>query len=222
MEEVAQRCLDAGAEDVLCYAMDVTDYPAQDHLRKEIEQRDWKIDVLINNAGISQRAFVMDTSEEVERSIMEVNYFAQVRLSKTLFPLLSTDSRMGIVSSLSGLFGFPMRSTYAASKHALKGYFESWQVENPEKSITLIYPGRIRSRISFNALQGDGSEHNKMDKAQEQGLSAERCASLILRGLARKKKKVLIGKKELILYRFYKYLPFLYYKIASSINPNDT
>lgn len=220
LERVADLCSKLGAIDVLCVQLDVTDKTQIHRLLDEIQLRNWKIDVFFNNAGISQRSEVLKAKEVVERQIMEVNYFAPVYLSKALYPLFSEDARMVIMSSLSGLFGFPLRTTYAASKHALKGYFESWQVENKHPQISLVFPGRIHSKISLNALHGDGTQHQLMDKAQQEGMPAERCARIILNGVARGKKKILVGQKELILYWFYKHIPALYYKIASSIKAN--
>ncbi|HCS19650.1 MAG TPA: short-chain dehydrogenase [Bacteroidetes bacterium] len=220
LERVADLCSKQGAKEVLCVEVDVTNKTQVHNLIEEIQLRKWKVDVFFNNAGISQRSEVLDAIEEVERQIMEVNYFAPVALSKALYPLFSEDARMVILSSLSGLFGFPLRTTYAASKHALKGYFESWQVENKHPHISLVFPGRIQSKISVNALHGDGSQHLLMDKAQEEGMPADKCARIILKGVAGKKRKILVGQKELILYWFYKYIPALYYKIASSIKAN--
>lgn len=220
LERVADICLKEGASDVFCFAMDVTDKAQIAKLIEEIQSRNWKIDVFFNNAGISQRAEVMDSKEDVERQIMEVNYFAPVYLSKALYPLYSKDARLVIMSSLSGLFGFPLRTTYAASKHALKGFFQSWQVENPFPAISMVYPGRIHSNISYNALHGDGEKHAVLDKAQEEGMPAEKCARIILKGVAKKKKQILVGQKELILYWFYRYIPAIYYKIASNIKAN--
>jgi len=220
LERVADECLKLGATDVLCFPMDVTDKERVKVLIEEIQSRKWKIDVFFNNAGISQRSEVLDAKDEVERLIMEVNYFAPVYLSKALYPLFSQDARMVIISSLSGLFGFPLRSTYAASKHAVKGFFESWQVEKAHPHISLVFPGRIQSNISMNALHGDGIKHAVMDKAQEEGMSARKCARIILKGVAKKKKKIVVGQKELILNWFYNYIPALYYKIASNIKAN--
>lgn len=220
LERVADICLELGAADVFCFPMDVTNSDQIAQLVKEIESRKWKIDVFFNNAGISQRSEVLDAKEEVERQIMEVNYFAPVNLSKAFYPLFSEDARMVILSSLSGLFGFPLRTTYSASKHALKGFFQSWQVENPFPAISLVYPGRINSNISFNALHGDGEKHAVLDKAQEEGMPADKCARIILSGVAKKKKQILVGQKELILYWFYRFIPAIYYKIASNIKAN--
>lgn len=220
LKRVAERCSKAGAKEVLCVPLDVTDKDQVRGLLDTIQTRNWKIDVFFNNAGISQRSTVLEAKEEVERQIMEVNYFAPVYLGKALYPLFSGDARMVIISSLSGLFGFPLRTTYAASKHAIKGYFESWQVENKHPHITLVFPGRIQSQISVHALHGDGAEHQVMDKAQREGMPVDKCARIILKGVAVKKRKILVGQKELILYWFYKHIPSLYYKIASSIKAN--
>lgn len=220
LERVAKACTESGAPDVLTIPLDVTNREQIQSLLNTLDEKNLKIDVLINNAGISQRSHVMDTAEDVERRIMEVNYFAPIYLSKMLRPYLAPKGQIVIISSLSGLFGFMERSTYAASKHAIKGYFESWQLEQPEIDITLVFPGRIQSNISFHALHGDGKEHAVLDKAQEEGMPAKRCAQKILRATAKRKKKILIGQKELILYAFYKYCSPLFYKITANIKAN--
>ncbi|MDX5321100.1 MAG: SDR family oxidoreductase [Bacteroidota bacterium] len=220
LQRVGAACELLGAKEILCLEVDVTIKEQVQKLIQTLRDKNWTIDVLINNAGISQRALISESKEEVERQIMEVNYFAPVYLSKEIRPLFSKEAHMVIISSLSGLFGFPLRSTYAASKHALKGFFESWQVENPHPAISLVFPGRIQSNISLHALEGDGTKHAVMDKAQEEGMPAKECAQIILKGTAKKKKKIVIGRKEVILYRFYQYLPPLYYKIASTIKAN--
>lgn len=220
LQRVANACRLLGAKDVLCVELDVTNRDQVRRLGEEIDKHDWKIDILINNAGISQRSLVMETSEDVERRIMEVNYFAPVHLSKVMYPRLQKNGQIVIISSLSGLFGFMERSTYAASKHAIKGYFESWQLEKPDIAITMIFPGRIQSNISFHALHGDGSRHSVLDKAQQEGMPAKLCAQKVLRTVAKRKKIVLIGRKELILYAFYKYCPPLFYKITASLKAN--
>lgn len=216
LQRVADACIRAGAEDVLPMAIDVTDKAEVDRIKEEMSSRGMKLDILVNNAGISQRSLVEHAHENVERRIMELNFFAPVHLTRVMRPLFSKDAQVVVISSLSGLFGFPLRSTYSASKHALKGYFESWQVEQTEVGISLVFPGRIQSQISMHALHGDGQEHRQMDQGQMEGMPADVCAEKILRGVAKRRKKIVVGKKEKILYWFYRFIPPLYYKIAST------
>lgn len=219
LNRVADACQQLGAQ-TRCFISDLSNRAEVNALIKNLHAANTQIDMLINNAGMSQRALVMDSSEETERQLMELNYFTPVFLSKMLLPLYSKEIRIVVISSLSGLFGFPLRSTYAASKHALKGYFESWQVEQQDIQICMVYPGRIQSNISINALTGDGSKHGVMDNAQKQGIPAKDCAQQILKAAAKGKKRLLIGRKELILYWIYKFTPPLFFKIASTIKAN--
>ena len=133
-----------------------------------------KIDILINNAGISQRDYAINTSVEVDRKLMEVNYFAPVSLTKRLLPSM-LESRSGhivVISSVTGHLGTPMRSGYAASKHALHGFFDSLRAETENNGLktTIVCPGYIKTNISLNALTGDGSPQNKMDENTGKGI----------------------------------------------------
>ena len=131
------------------------------------------IDILINNGGISQRSVVVETRLEVDRRIMEVNFFGAVTLTKLVLPsMLSRKSGHIVVnSSVIGKFGTPFRSAYAASKHALHGFFESLRAELWGEGIrvTMICPGFVRTNISVNALKGDGSTLGSMDAAHPPG-----------------------------------------------------
>lgn len=220
LQRVKNVCEARGAASVETYVCDVTDYARVDELVAQWTKEEVKFDGFINNAGISQRALTFDVDFEVERKLMEVNFFAPIYLNKVLYPLYNRDAHLVVISSLSGLFGFPQRSTYAASKHALKGYFESLQVEHYPFHVSIICPGRIKTQISVNAVLGDGSKHNEMDKAQEEGMPVEVCAQRILKAAQKRQKLVLIGRKELLLYYIKKFIPPLFYKIASNINAN--
>ena len=97
------------------------------------------IDRLIHISGISQRALVEETAMDVDRRIMEINYFGAIHVTKELLPLLKAGNggKIGVTSSISGKFGFPLRSAYAASKFALVGFFESLRLEHFRKNITV-------------------------------------------------------------------------------------
>ncbi len=112
--------------------------------------------------------------------------------------------------------GFPLRTGYSAAKHALKGFFETLQVEHttPGMNITIVSPGRIKTPISLSAVLGNGETHNKMDDGQLNGIPVEKCASKILQAIEQKKKHIIIAKEEKILWWFWKNIRFLYYSIA--------
>lgn len=159
-----------------------------------------KIDILINAGGISQRSLALETEPGIEQKIMNTNYWGTVNLSKALLPKMIAlrSGHLVIISSLVGKFGTQYRSSYAASKHALHGYFDSLRCEVYDKgiNISIICPGFINTSITINSVTGNGERYNVMDKNQENGISAEECAVRILKAIKSKKEEVLIGGKE--------------------------
>jgi short-subunit dehydrogenase len=179
-----------------------------------------QIDILVNNAGISQRARASQASFESEKHIMQVNFFGPVYLTKLLFPHFASQAGMIITSSVVGLFGFPTRSTYSASKHALHGYFNTMAIEERERlKITIACPGRINTPISFSAVTGEGKAHGQMDQGQANGIPADVCARKIWSAYQAGKPLVLVAKGEKLLYWFSKYIPPLYRYISSKVSP---
>lgn len=183
-----------------------------------------KIDILVNNAGISQRSYAMETSEEIERNIFEIDYFAQVKLAKMVFAKMQNAGNLKIVviSSIAGIFGFYYRSTYSAAKHALKGYFESMRFEYERQglSVLLVYPGKIKTNISINAIGKDGAKHNIMDESHVNAMTAEECALKIIHAIKTGKKELFVGKKEMIMVFLYKYFGVLFFFLARRVNKN--
>lgn len=164
---------------------------------KEAETLFGPIDILINNGGISQRDKIINTSLDVDRKLMEINYFGSVTLSKLLLPSM-VDRKRGhhvIVTSTVGIINTPFRSGYGASKHALHGFYDVLRAEHHDDNIkvTIVLPGFIKTEISYNALTGDGSKQDKMDNAQEKGMSAEKCARLIVKSIENNKNAAYIG-----------------------------
>lgn len=191
----------------------------------KIVQKAWslfgRIDVLVNNAGFSQRAPAMDTHEKIERQIMEVNYFAPVALSKAILPYFHKQDygHIAVVSSIAGKFGFGLRSSYAASKHALHGYFEALRLENQDWPfyITIVCPGRVKTNISINAVKADGSRHGLMDEGQRKGISADKCARIILSAIKNRRYEVLAGGAELLPVYLKRFCPALFYWLIKKI-----
>jgi dehydrogenase/reductase SDR family protein 7B len=175
-----------------------------------------KIDLLINSGGISQRSLALDTQPEVERKVMNVNFWGTVALSKAVLPNMITNGGGHIVciSSLTGKFGTRLRSTYAASKHALHGYFDSLRSEVYDKKvfITLICPGFVKTNVTLNAVTGSGEPLGTMGEAHEHSMSVEECAKEIVKAIKNKKEEVYIGGKEVKGIWFKRFLPLQFSK----------
>ena len=176
-----------------------------------------RIDILVNNGGMSQRSEVHETSLEVDRRIMEVNYFGNIGLTKAVLPVFRAqkDGHFLVISSIAGKFGFFLRSAYSASKHALHGFYESLFLEEEKNNIrvTIACPGKINTAISLNAITGDGAVHGKMDHNQETGMSAEECARELISAVAKNKLEVLIGNKEIKAVTLKRLAPKLFWKV---------
>lgn len=187
--------------------------------RQHVDQ----VDILINNGGISQRSLVIDTPLEIDRKLFEINYFGTVALTKLVLPWMieKGGGHMVAISSISGKFGFPLRSTYAATKHALLGFFETLGLEHIKDNIqtTVVCPGKIRTNISMSALNSKGETTNEMDPSLRDGMPVEVCADKIIRAIKKQKREVLIGRKELLLVYIHKYFPRLFWKITPNIDP---
>lgn len=169
------------------------------------------IDILVNNAGVSQRSIVEKTKMSVYRSLMEVNFFAVVRLTKNILPSMIEKGEGSIVtiSSIAGKVGPPYRAGYAASKHALHGFFDSMRAETSHKGIhtLIVCPGYINTPIAHNALAGDGHKYNKRDAENANGLDASDLAKRILKAIQKKKTEVYFGKFEVNAVRLKRFLP---------------
>lgn len=183
-----------------------------------------RVDYLCNNAGMSQRSLIVDTPLDIDRKMMELDYFSQVALTKEILPLFieQKSGHIVVISSVAGKYGFHYRSAYSAAKHALVGFFETLRLELKDipVHVTLVYPGRIHTNISINALTSDGSKHGVMDDAQENGIAADLCAEKITKAVLKKKVELLIGREELILVYLKRWFPSLYYKFVLKVKPN--
>ena len=182
-----------------------------------------KIDMLINNGGQSQRSSVLDTDERIERKLFEINYFSAVNLSKAVIPymLKQKQGKIIVISSIAGKFGFFLRSSYSAAKHALHGYFESLRLELEQKgiSVLIVCPGKIKTKVSLNAVSNGGKEHNEMDPSHENAMSAEECAKQIISAIIQNKEEVFIGGKELLIVKIKRFFPALFAKLIRKQSP---
>jgi|TARA_B110000196_G_scaffold165673_1_gene142457 dehydrogenase/reductase SDR family protein 7B len=169
------------------------------------------VDIMIHCGGISQRSLAIETTLEVDRHIMETDYFGTVALTKSLLPhfVKRQAGQFVVVTSLMGLFSSPLRSGYCGAKHALHGFFEALRAEHYEDGIgiTMVCPGFIATNLSINALTGDGSKQGTMDVKTGSGMTPLQCAKRLVKGVEKRKPIIFIGKSELIGVYLKKFFP---------------
>lgn len=223
LEEVKIECIKLGCETTI-EIVDLTEPKTIDTAFSSIEKKYRRIDVLVNNGGISQRAYIIDTPIDIDRKMMEVDYFGHVYLTKKVLPLMvkQKSGHIIVMSSLSGLFGFHMRSAYCAAKHALHGFFETLRAEHFEDNIyvTMVCPGRILTDISYHAITATGAEHGKLDEGQKNGMPVNIAARKMFVAYKKKKKEVVIGNNEVLMAYFKRFTPFIFYKILRKVKEN--
>lgn len=182
-----------------------------------------RIDLVVHSGGISQRAAVKDSPLSLDQKIMAINYFGAVALTKAVLPIFlqQHSGHFVVISSLVGKFGTPKRSAYAASKHALHGFFDSLRAEvwRDHIRVTLVCPGYIRTNISYNALNAAGEKYGRMDRNQEKGMAADTCARQILKAVEAGKQEVYIGGKEVWGIYFKRFFPGLFSRVIHRMMP---
>ena len=200
LERVKSECY--YPENIKILPIDLNDFYAAPALVKKAYNIFGRIDILINNAGVSQRSLIVDTQFDVLKKLIEINYLGTVALSSALLPFFLKQGfgHYVVVSSVMGKYGSPFRSGYSAAKHALHGFFDVMRMEHQKDNInvTIICPGFVRTPIAMNSLIGDGSVLGVDDLATRKGLKVEDFARKMVRSVDQKKWEVQFGKKELL------------------------
>ena len=194
--------LDRVAGGIGCEALvlpfEATDYAALPAIVEKA--RAWRggIDMLVNNAGISQRSLALDTGFDVYRRLMEIDFFAPLRLTQLVLPAMVErgSGHLMAISSVAGKAGSPLRTGYCAAKHAVVGYFDALRAEIDRYAVgvTVVTPGFVRTSIAANAVQGDGSTRGHSDDDIDAGISADEAAAQIMAGLAAGQREIPVGK----------------------------
>ena len=200
LERVKSECY--YPENIKILPIDLNDFHVAPSLVKKAYNIFGRIDILINNAGVSQRSLIVDTQFDVFKKLIEINYLGTVALSRALLPFFLKQGfgHYVVVSSVMGKYGSPFRSGYSAAKHALHGFFDVMRMEHQKDNIdvTIICPGFVRTPIAMNSLKGDGSVLGVDDLATRKGLKVEDFALKMVRSVDQKKWEVQFGKKELL------------------------
>jgi short-subunit dehydrogenase len=200
LERVRSRCADE--KQVAVLPLDLERFDAEAAAR-QAEAFFGRIDVLVNNAGISQRSYFKDTELAVYRRIMELDFFAPVALSKALLSGMQArrEGHIVMIGSVVSKLGTPLRTGYAAAKHALAGFTEGARAElwRDGLQFTLVCPGFIRTEVSKNAIGGKGEKYGVMDPSISKGMAPEHCAGRIWRAVEKNREEVLIGREAAVL-----------------------
>ncbi len=216
LKRVAANCK-ADIKNIFILPLDLENTSAIEEKVNQVIQKFGRIDVLINNSGIGHRTKAVNTSTEIDRKIMEINFFGTVNLTKAVARQMQKQKsgKLAVVSSIMGKYGLPLYSTYSASKHALYGYFESLRQELHKDNIKvlIVAPGFINTDVSTKLLREDGSAYGVKSEAQEKGMSAQDCAKGIVKALKSNRNHKYVGKYEIFSVYVKQFLPRLFYKL---------
>jgi dehydrogenase/reductase SDR family protein 7 len=200
LERVREACIGQGAsaDKVLVLPLDVTDFESMPEAVNSVCSAFGRIDMLINNAGISQRSLCVDTDMSVYRKLFEVDVLGQIALTKAVLPLMleQGSGHIAITSSVAGKIGVPLRTGYCAAKHAVMGFYDALRAETSSQGVqvTTITPGFINTNVSVNALNGDGSTFGRTDSNIANGMDVTRCAQVIMAGFRKGTPEIAVGE----------------------------
>ena len=216
LKEVSEACHQP--ENIKVLPLDIEKHDRIDLKVKEALTFWGHIDLLINNAGISQRSLIIETDFLVYKKMIDINYLGTVALSKALLPhfIKRKKGHFAVVSSLMGKFASPYRSGYCGAKHALHGFFDALRMEHEKDNIavTIVCPGFVQTNVAKNALIADGTTQNTDDEATKNGLPVSVFCKKMINAIERKKFEVYIAGKEkkgILLKRFF---PRLLHKLV--------
>ncbi|MHA7844203.1 MAG: SDR family oxidoreductase [Winogradskyella sp.] len=216
LEEVKNECQQP--KNVKIITLDLADYQNMKNIAEKAISLFGKVDILINNGGISQRSLIVDTDIEVDKKLMDIDYLGTVALSKALLPhfIERQTGHFVTVTSLMGKFSSPYRSAYCGAKHALHGFFDALRLEHDKDyiKVTMICPGFVNTNVARNALTGDGSTQNDQDTATENGLDVNVFAKRMLKAIKKEKFEAYIGQKEVLGIYLKRFFPKLLHKIV--------
>jgi short-subunit dehydrogenase len=218
LERVKANCSLKAQANIATLPLDLSKSATLQVAAQEAIQCFGHIDILVNNGGIRHRGLVNETSLEIDRKIMEVNYFGNIALTKYLLPYFISrkQGHFVIVSSVTGKFATPYRSGYAASKHALHGFYDALRAEHSKDSIfvTMVCPGFINTSKPMNILS---EAPQKLEKMQNSRKPVKWCAVKIAKAIEQKKQEVYIGGKEIFMVYVKRFLPSLFSRIIRKI-----
>lgn len=216
LQRVKANC--TNQDNIEIITLDLANMNAMTEKAKEAFEVFGQLDLLINNAGISQRSKIIDTDISVYKKLVDINYLGTVALSKAVLPYFvkAKNGHFATITSLMGKFAGPQRSGYCGAKHALHGFFDVLRMEHEKDNInvTLICPGYVQTNIDKNALTADGSAQEKHDAENQNGLPVAVFAKQMIRAIERKKYEAYMGKKEVMGVYLKRFFPKLLHRVV--------
>jgi short-subunit dehydrogenase len=200
LERVKGICIEHGmaSSEVLVLPFDIVDTESHGGLANRVAAEFGQIDMLINNAGVSQRSWCVDTDLTVYRKLFEIDVFGQISLTKAVLPIMlaQQSGHIAVTSSVAGKIGAPLRTGYSMAKHAVMGFFDALRCEIAHEGIhvSTITPGSIQSQVSVNAFAGNGEAFGIMDQEIENGMPAAKCADIVVSALLAKQREIPVGE----------------------------
>lgn len=197
LEGVAASCREAGARDVLVLALDIARHSELASKTAVVLDHFAHIDLLINNAGVSQRSLCIDTDFAVYEAMMNINVLGQIALTQAVLPSMIErgTGHLAVTASVAGKVGAPLRTGYCAAKHAVMGFFDALRTELASQGIevTTITPGFIQTNVSRNALSADGTPTGVTDEDIAGGMDVDACADVIIAGFEQGEPEIAVG-----------------------------
>jgi short-subunit dehydrogenase len=217
LEQVKGNCPSDRQQDIRILPLDLSQIQTLGLITEAAIQFFGHVDILINNGGLRQRSLIRDTPFEVDRQIMEVNYLGTIALTKHLLPHF-TERKIGhyvTISSITGKFGTPYRSAYAASKHALHGFFDSLRAEMWQHhiTVTLICPGFIKT----TQHKPSPDEGVPAKSSPYVGKSPDWLAAKIIQAIKSKKEEVYYGGREVFGVYIKRFFPKTFSRLIRSV-----
>jgi dehydrogenase/reductase SDR family protein 7B len=201
LAQVAADCA-MGNATALVLPFEVTDHPAGLAAAEQAwawaAERSGGIDILVNNAGISQRSLAVDTDYAVYERIIAVDLLAPIALTQAVLGRMVAreTGRIVMISSVAGKVGAPMRTAYSAAKFGLIGYANSLRTEVTGEGLQVhvIAPGSVRTNVSRNALNADGSRRGVSDKGIDRGMDPVEAAAMMLAAMAAGEREIIVAR----------------------------
>jgi short-subunit dehydrogenase len=220
LEQVAARI---GVSKVSVAPLDVSDEAACERVAAEVIEAHGRVDVLVLNAGIGQRGEALATPLEQVREVMAVNFYGAIALARAVVPQMVArgGGRVVAVTSIAGQVATPLRAAYAASKHAMHGWFDALRAElhGTGVSVTLVMPGYVRTDIAVHAKLADGSRQGRRDKEHEAGIAPEVCAEALADATWARRDQLIVGGPEIYAVYLKRLVPWVVARLIHRFAP---
>jgi NAD(P)-dependent dehydrogenase (short-subunit alcohol dehydrogenase family) len=204
--------INSNGGEAVAIVTDVTDEGQCQLMVEKCIERFGRLDILINNAGISMRASFIDTDINVLRRVMEVNFWGTVNCTKYALPHIIANKGVLVgISSVAGFHGLPGRTGYSASKFAMHGFLETIRIEHffSGMHVMILAPGFTASNIRYHALTADGREQGETPRKEEKMMQPEYVARWVLKGIRKKKRNKILTWNGRFIAFFQRIIPWI-------------